>query len=113
VLDFWATWCTSCRQSLPHLSAVANDPAMAARGLRVIAIDCRESPQTATDYLRTNNLSLPVVSDADGSLEDEYRITILPTTLIIGRDGSIAKVLSTTDPSAFDAALSQIINAPN
>jgi thiol-disulfide isomerase/thioredoxin len=100
VLDFWATWCPSCQVSLPHLDKMSRDEGLAAQGLRVVAIDCGEAKQTATDFLAKNKLSLQVVQDEDGSLQSSYRIHSLPVTIIVGRDGSIRNVFSASSNQA-------------
>src|SRR6266567_6324367 len=49
VLDFWATWCPPCRKSLPHLNKVANDKELADKGLKVFAVNCRETKDKVKD----------------------------------------------------------------
>ena len=100
VLDFWATWCPSCRVSLPHLDKMSRDQELAARGLRVVAIDCGEAKETVTGYLEKNKLSLWIVWDEDGSLQNSYRIHSLPVTIIVGRDGSIRNIFSASSNQA-------------
>jgi len=106
VLDFWATWCPSCQESLPHLDKMSRDQGPAARGLRVVAIDCGETKQTAMDFLAKNKLSLQVVQDEDGSLQNSYRIHSLPVTIVVGRDGSIRNVFSaSSNPAEINFAI--------
>lgn len=93
VLDFWATWCPPCRESLPNLAKVSSDPALAAKGLKVIAINSRESQAVAKAYIDKNNLALTVALDSDGSAEDSYTINSLPTTIVVGRDGVVQHVI--------------------
>jgi peroxiredoxin len=110
VLDFWATWCPSCRESLPWLDKMSGDESLADRGLRVVAIDCGESKETAKGYLEKNNLSLPVGRDEDGALGNAYRIHSLPVTVVVGRDGSIRNVFSPlADGSANEAEVESAV----
>src|SRR5437867_8196733 len=37
LVDYWATWCGPCRESLPHLQKLADDKSLAERGLVVLA----------------------------------------------------------------------------
>jgi thiol-disulfide isomerase/thioredoxin len=89
VLDFWATWCPPCRASLPNLARLSTDPALAARGLKVIAVNCKEDAQTVRSFLATNKLELTASLDTDGSAEDAYKVDGIPSTFVIGRDGTI------------------------
>src|SRR5262249_25381466 len=47
MMDYWATWCPPCRASLPHVNDFANDKALAEKGLRVFAINDKETPDKA------------------------------------------------------------------
>ena len=89
VLDFWATWCPPCRESLPNLSTVSSNQDFAKRGLKVVAIDCGESLQAARDYIRNNHLALTVALDSDGSAQHAYQVEGIPNTIVVGRDGTV------------------------
>jgi peroxiredoxin len=89
VLDFWATWCPPCRESLPNLAKLSADASLASRGLKVIAVNAREPPEKAKAYVDDNHLPLTVALDLDGSAEETYKVDGFPTTIVIGRDGTI------------------------
>jgi peroxiredoxin len=89
VVDFWATWCPPCRESLPNLNRLSNDATLAARGLKVLAVNTQESAEAVKAFLQANHYTLPVLLDTDGSAEHAYSVTGLPTTLVVGRDGTI------------------------
>jgi peroxiredoxin len=94
VLDFWATWCTPCRQGLPHLQSLAADAELARKGLVVLAINEGEKPATIQPFIDQNHYTFTVVQDVDGSAQRAYDLPELPTTIIIGRDGVIRAVFS-------------------
>jgi peroxiredoxin len=89
VLDFWATWCPPCRESLPNLAKLSADPNLAARGLKVIAIHSQQGFEKAKGYVDDNHLPLTVALDTDGSATETYKVEGFPTTIVIGRDGTI------------------------
>ncbi len=89
VLDFWATWCPPCRESLPRLQALATDPKKSKQGLVVFAVNEREDAADIRGFLDRNHYSFTVAQDADGSLARAFDVTGLPTTVVIGRDGTI------------------------
>jgi thiol-disulfide isomerase/thioredoxin len=103
VVDFWATWCSSCQKSLPHLEKVGKDAALAGRGLRIVAVDCGEDEKTARQYLQRRHLSLRVIEDEDGSLQRAYAVHVLPVTIVIGRDGAVTDVLIASADAANES----------
>jgi peroxiredoxin len=98
VLDFWASWCGPCVASLPRLDKIHQD--YANKGLKIYAINLRESKKEVADFVAANNLTLPVLLDADGSVAKQYRVEGIPQTVIIGKDGLVKKVIVGFDPDA-------------
>src|SRR4051812_48189635 len=45
LVEFWATWCGPCRQSIPHLNEIHNK--YKDKGLVVIGQDCWENDESA------------------------------------------------------------------
>lgn len=89
VLDFFATWCPPCRESLPHLAQLAKD--YAGKGVAVYAVNCAEDKATVEGYFKENGLSLNVLMD-EGMVSDAYGVTGIPQQVIIGKDGLVQYV---------------------
>ncbi len=94
LLDFWATWCPPCRQELPHTQSMAADAALARRGLVVVAVDEGEDAGTVRGFLDRNRFTFPAALDVDGSVARDYAVSDLPTTVLIGRDGTVRGVVT-------------------
>jgi thiol-disulfide isomerase/thioredoxin len=109
VVDFWATWCPPCRESLPNLNRLSTDTSLAARGLKVLAVNSQESPGDVKSFLASNRYSFPVLLDSDGSAERAYEVTGLPTTLVVGRDGSVKYAVSGYGGDAGEAELNDAV----
>jgi peroxiredoxin len=109
VVDFWATWCPPCRESLPNLNRMSNDAALAGRGLKVLAVNSQEPADTVKTFVEQNHYSFPVALDSDGSAERLYDVTGLPTTVVIGRDGNIRKMFVGFDPATTESELSSAV----
>ena len=100
VLDFWATWCPPCREGLPHVDKAYQD--MKGQGLKAFAVNVREDKPKVQGFVDQTKLGLPVLLDADGKVSEAYLANAIPETVIIGKDGKVAKVLVGTDPSNPD-----------
>ncbi len=91
VVDFWATWCPPCVESMPALDALAKEAGP--RGLVALAVN-RDDPavqaKAVPAFLKKHGLSnLTVVLD-DGPVGGAFRVQVLPTVFILDRTGRIA-----------------------
>ena len=91
VLNFWATWCPPCRAEMVALNQVQQD--LADRDLVVLGINQLEDPQTVQHFMQTQGLSFPVALDSLGAASQAYRVSALPTTYFIDRNGVIRDVV--------------------
>jgi thiol-disulfide isomerase/thioredoxin len=91
LLDFWATWCGPCRGWLPIVAKAHRD--YAAKGLTVFAVNEREPDSKVRAYLTKQNLDLPVLMDTSGQVGLTYRANSIPLTVVVGRDGNVARVM--------------------
>ena len=91
VLDFWATWCGPCVESLPHIDKINSD--YADKGLKVYAVNLQETKPQVQKFLMSQKLTLPVLLDSDGATAKNYMANAIPETVIIGKDGVVKKVI--------------------
>ena len=88
VLDFWASWCGPCRDELPHVEQVAKD--YADRGVVVIGIDRDRNEGAFTGAVSYFGLTYRQVFDgADGEVSSLYRVSGIPMSYLIDREGII------------------------
>ncbi len=88
LLDFWATWCTGCKVEIPWY--VEFDKTYRDRGLVSIGVAMDdEGWQAVTPYLAQHPIPYGIVV-TDTDVTQRYRVTNLPVTLLIDRDGRIA-----------------------
>ncbi len=89
VLDFWATWCGPCLQTIPHVAQLHRDSA--ATGVKVVAINLEETPEQIQGLLKRLKLEIPVALDRDGAIAARYGVSAIPQTLIIDREGKVVR----------------------
>jgi thiol-disulfide isomerase/thioredoxin len=90
VLDFWASWCGPCMQSLPLVDKVAQE--FIPQGVCLVAVNLQETPEQIKQTLAKLHLETTVALDTDGGVAKKYGATAIPQTVIIGRDGNVARV---------------------
>lgn len=89
VLHFWATWCPYCRTEIPNLSRLHEE--LGGQGVSVLAVSVDEDRQALEQFLTRNTLPYPIIADVESSapISNDYAVSGLPTTYVIGRDGRI------------------------
>lgn len=108
VLNFWASWCLSCRDEARVLEAgwQAHRPDVAFLG---IAVNDEDGPAKA--FIRQYGKTYLLGSDVDGSVAVDYGLYGVPETFFISPDGRILArhigPLSTTELEARIAELQE------
>ncbi|MHB8631370.1 MAG: TlpA disulfide reductase family protein [Candidatus Limnocylindria bacterium] len=90
VVNFWASWCTSCAAEMPAIQSTLGQ--YRARGLRVLAVNMGDDPGTARGFLQARGVDLPVALDTKLTVARAYRVTGLPVTYFLDAGGVIRHV---------------------
>ncbi|HTH47420.1 MAG TPA: TIGR03435 family protein [Candidatus Limnocylindria bacterium] len=90
VLEFWATWCGPCVESIPHLNELAGQ--FRDRPVKFLALT-DENEQVVSAFLRRRPSQAWIGLDGVGqSVRDSYGVTGIPTVFLINREGVIAAI---------------------
>jgi thiol-disulfide isomerase/thioredoxin len=89
VLDFWTSWCSPCRASLPALDAIYRE--RKDQGLMVVSINEDEDASKARAFSSQLRLSYPIGMD-DGSVARALGVETLPAAFVVDRRGFIRYV---------------------
>jgi thiol-disulfide isomerase/thioredoxin len=114
VVQFLASWCFPCFATAPRLQEISDH--QQGRGLTVVAVGMDlEGAQVLRPFADQLGLRFPVLLSDDALRSGQTafgKISMLPTTLIIGRDGKVLSVYAgvaeqgTLEP-LLDSALRQ------
>jgi thiol-disulfide isomerase/thioredoxin len=88
LLNFWATWCIPCLQEMPALDRL--QAALGDAGLEVVALsqDRDGVPAVVRFYEKYDFGNLGVYVDPKAAVAGAFKVNVLPTTIIIDRDGN-------------------------
>ncbi len=100
VLDFWATWCGPCLQSMPLVEKVVQE--FDDQGVQLIAVNLEEPAKAITAMLERHKLQLTVAMDIDGVAATKYQANAIPQTVIIDREGKVARLFVGGGPKLAD-----------
>jgi peroxiredoxin len=113
LVDFWASWCAPCRHSFPALNELFTD--FRSRGFTVIAVNLDERRQDADAFLSTRPHELDVAFDPAGTTAKAFDLQGMPTSFLIGRDGTVRFVHMGYDDrtlAAYRREIDQLLGGP-
>jgi thiol-disulfide isomerase/thioredoxin len=93
LLDFWASWCGPCRQSIPALNEVH-----ARYGDRIdmygVNVESRMPAGSVREAHRDFGAEFPTLQDESTEAQRTFGVTTIPTLVLIDRDGIVRWVHS-------------------
>jgi thiol-disulfide isomerase/thioredoxin len=111
LVNFWASWCTPCREEMPRIVGVHDD---AAGGFTVVAVDLQENDGIVQDFADDYGMTFPIVIDRTGEVGDTWRIggpvEGIPSSYFIDAEGIVrGRVFGPMSDDALDENLSLIL----
>ena len=87
ILNFWASWCEPCKEEMQDLERFKND--IKNDDIEILCINVGEDKETVANYINENGINLNVLLDENSEVAFGYRITTLPATYVIDKNGDI------------------------
>lgn len=106
VLNFWASWCVTCREEHHVLIESAN--ALKASGkVQFIGVNSKDTDKAAIGFMdQRGHFPYPSVIDRQGRMGLEYGVYGMPETFFVNKNGVIAaKHVGALTPKIFAAKL--------
>jgi thiol-disulfide isomerase/thioredoxin len=102
VLNLWAYWCAPCAEELP---AMAEYQRRAGPGVTVLTVHQDENEEAALLRLAELGVRLPTLQDGRRLIAAALQVpNVIPATVVLRADGSVAEVLPRSFASADEIA---------
>ena len=90
VLEFWASWCGPCVDTLPRICRTIRE--MQDPGVFLAAVNLQETPEAIHAILDRLQLEPTVLLDQTGAVAQQYAAVAIPQTVIVDTDGNVARL---------------------
>ena len=95
IVNFWATWCGTCRAETPDLIAMYESNQ--SKGLELLAVNLREGEASVAKFVDDFGMPYSVLLDRNGEVARTWRIggpnNGVPSTYFIDGEGVVQKVV--------------------
>ena len=89
VVDFWASWCKPCRESIPWLNQLRTR--YGNQGLVIIGVNVDAERADAERFLRQVPIEFQVLYDSQGSIARQFDLQAMPSTFVFDRAGKLVR----------------------
>ena len=93
LIDFWASWCSPCRQENPNVVAIYNE--FHSKGLNIISVSLDEDATKWKEAIAKDKLTWTQVSnlkEMKDPLALRYGVTQIPTTFLLDATGKVIAI---------------------
>ena len=100
-INFWNTWCPPCKAEMPDLNRLYLE--YRDKNVEFIFINIASQEKNISDipdFLKQNNLQIPVYLDKKAEVAATYGITGIPTTIIISPKGEV--IYAASGPISYE-----------
>ncbi|MBQ1288953.1 MAG: redoxin domain-containing protein [Erysipelotrichaceae bacterium] len=107
-LNFTTTWCTYCRQEIPHYQEFLKKHDL--RGFYIMNNTANGVPESAiAEYAEKNGVEIPILIDSDDRFFSYFQISGYPTLFVIDENGTVLGYISgMLDEQNFEDLLANI-----
>ena len=110
VINFWASWCGPCREEMPLLNEL--HARYESLGFTMLGINVEEDSSAADDFLKSTPVTFPILYDRENAVSKLYDVIAMPSTVVIGRDGTVRYIhhgYESGDENAYQDYIRQLI----
>ncbi|MHB8679900.1 MAG: TlpA family protein disulfide reductase, partial [Rudaea sp.] len=106
LVDFWASWCSPCRQSLPLYNGLQTDFPVSEFAILAVGLD--ENIDDARTFLREHPVKYTALQDPRGDVAQAFGLKGMPSSYLIDRAGIVRFRHIGFEPKDIDALKREI-----
>ena len=108
VLIFGATWCPACVAELPEVQEYYKNTDK--EKVEIIWIHNNEKENIIKNFRDEHGLEFLIVNDKDGKVYDQYKISTIPATVFVDKQGGISEIkIGAMDKESLGKKVSELI----
>lgn len=90
LIDFWATWCPPCEQSMPFLNRLRNE--FKDKDFEIVAINVDDDTEETKRFLDTHVVDYPILLDPKAQCPPLFKVKAMPSSYFVDRTGKIRAI---------------------
>lgn len=105
LVNFWATWCGPCKAEMPSMEALYR--AYPREDFEILAVSIDIDPNAPIkEFIEDFGFTFPVLLDDMFEVNDQYRVRVVPTSVVVDRNGVVThRLLGAKDWNDPDSKL--------
>ena len=110
MLDFWGSWCSSCRQEAPHLAQLYEE--YRHLGVEFLGVVIWDVEDEANRYIEEFDITYVNALDHKGTVAIDYGVVATPEKFFINREGKIVrKFVGPASPELLRQQLDELLES--
>ncbi len=111
-LNFWATWCPSCKHEIPDIKRIQTTYGNRVTIVGVDEFNSEAGLAAVKKFIRKHGMNYRIVLDTNNQVGNEYLVTALPVSVFISPHGVIRQYnLGAMNYADLQAAMNLVLNS--
>jgi peroxiredoxin len=92
-VNFWATWCKPCKEEMPSMEILYKNFEKDGLVMLAVSIDRVTTTKDILPFVKSLNLTFPVLVDSWGKTDKPYKRMGVPETFLVDQQGIIREIV--------------------
>jgi thiol-disulfide isomerase/thioredoxin len=107
LLNFWASWCTPCRDEAPDLKQLY-DKYQDKFDIYGVNVTAQDELSNARDMVKEFDFKFPILLDYQGISLGSYNYRAIPTSFLIDKNGKVVDVIHVVEAKQLEQRILEL-----